>query len=121
MANQEEFPQIRMEAVWALANLAASTKEVCEYLVQLGCIECFISPASSSLLNVSEQAVWAIGNLAADSIEYRDIILQSGGLSQTISYIEKLDPLAKKKISNACWAIANLCRGQPPPNYELIR
>lgn len=68
---------------------------------------------------VVDQAIWAIGNIAADQTLYRDRILKAGGMKALIAIVESSP--SKLVLKNGIWAITNLCRGTPYPNYELIK
>jgi len=68
---------------------------------------------------VREQAVWAIGNIGGDAAHCRDIILQHNGLQLLINCVENTTKASMTK--NGSWAISNLCRGKPPPAFEMIK
>ena len=66
-----------------------------------------------------DQAIWAIGNIAADQTIYRDKILKSGGMNALINIVENTP--SKNNVKNGVWAMTNLCRGSPYPNYDLVK
>lgn len=68
---------------------------------------------------IVDQAIWGIGNLAADNVKYRDQILKAGGMKALITVIESSQN--KTIIRNGAWAITNLCRGIPVPDYKYIK
>lgn len=68
---------------------------------------------------IVDQAIWAVGNLAADRIAYRDKLLNQSALIKLIRVIEQSNN--KLLIKNGTWAMTNLCRGLPSPNYNTIK
>lgn len=60
-----------------------------------------------------------MGNIAGDSSEFRDMILNCGGLKPLIHIIENSEN--KNTIKHGTWAISNLCRGKPLPDFELVK
>lgn len=68
---------------------------------------------------IAEQGLWGLGNLAADNTEFRDSILNQGGMIAVIKKMETAKNQTQLKVF--AWAISNLCRGQPPPNYDLVK
>ena len=68
---------------------------------------------------IVDQAIWGIGNLGADNVRYRDIILKKGGMEALIKIVET--STNKIVIRNGSWAITNLCRGNPVPEYKYVK
>jgi len=73
-----------------------------------------------------EQAIWALGNIAGESARCRNFILGQGimspllgKLSLAASWDQSADPLAF--LRNATWALSNLCRGKPPPPFDIVK
>ena len=68
--------------------------------------------------------MWGIANIAADCSKYRDSILFHGGLPKIVNVFEKIKnlPFAKRKTirDQNLWAISNLIRSKPIPNYQII-
>lgn len=69
---------------------------------------------------VIEQAIWAIGNIAGDSPMTRDSVISCGTVEAISKVLDKGVP-DTSFTRNASWALANLCRGKPPPKYQEIR
>lgn len=63
--------------------------------------------------------MWALGNIAGDTHFNRDTIIRLGGLNELISVIETTQNANIFKQGG--WAVANLCRGTPRPDYELVK
>lgn len=119
LIKQQTFPYLQMEATWALTNVASGTSTQCQSIVDKGGIPIFIKLLSSPLENNIEQAVWALGNIAGDSHYNRDLILKLGGLAELIRVVENTSN--PNIFKQGGWAIANLCRGTPRPNYEAVK
>jgi len=77
---QSEFPQLQLEATWALTNVASGTTIQCQSIIDKGGIPLFVDLLKSTNMGIVEQAIWAIGNISSDCVFYRDTIIRSGGL-----------------------------------------
>jgi len=58
-----------------------------------------------------------LGNIAGDSPTCRDFVLQHNVLQPIIQSLESTKTAI---LRNATWAISNLCRGKPQPEWEFI-
>jgi hypothetical protein len=60
-----------------------------------------------------------IGNICFDSVLARDSIIMKGGLKKLIKLLYNI----KDKIlsMHCCWAISNLCRGDPLPTHDHVK
>jgi hypothetical protein len=116
---QVEYPQLQLEATWALTNVASGTTIQCQSIIDKGGIPLFVELLKSNNTGIVEQAVWAIGNISSDCVFYRDNIIRAGGL---INLVEATKRLADEGlIKHCCWALSNLCRGSPLPKYDHIK
>lgn len=68
---------------------------------------------------VAEQALWAIGNIAGDSPRNRDLVLDQNGLVNLSELV--INSMNKNIIKHGTWAISNLCRGKPLPEFERTK
>jgi hypothetical protein len=116
---QQEYPQLQLEATWALTNVASGTTVQCQSIIDKGGIPLFVDLLRSNNMGIVEQAIWAIGNISSDCVFYRDNIIRAGGLINLVQVMEKLTDEAL--IKHCCWALSNLCRGSPLPKYDLIK
>jgi importin subunit alpha-1 len=64
---------------------------------------------------VADQAIWAVGNLAGDSPVLRDKLINQGGVDAVIHFINNTEH--RNNLIQAVWALSNLCRGNPLPEY----
>lgn len=75
---------------------------------------------SSNHIEVVEQVIWGLGNIAGDSATTRDSVLHAGALQKIAGVLENA-PTGSSFQRNASWALSNLCRGRPQPDYTLVR
>jgi len=115
---QQEYPQLQLEATWALTNVASGNTQQCQVVVEKGGIELFIELVKVENMGIVEQAIWALGNIASDNIFNRDSIIRSGGLNNLVEVYYRLED--DTLIEYCCWAISNLCRGSPLPKYSQV-
>ena len=108
---REEVPELQVEALWALTNVAAGSTDHTRVLIQKGAIPALVGLMSSSNDEVLEQAVWVLGNLAGDGPPARDKVLREKALMPLLKIINESKRLSLQRIST--WALSNICDGQP--------
>jgi importin subunit alpha-6/7 len=116
---QQEFPQLQLEATWALTNVASGTTIQCQSIIDKGGIPLFVELLRSQNAGIVEQAIWAIGNISSDCIFYRDNIIRAGGLENLVHVVTTTHE--ETLIKHGCWALSNLCRGSPLPRYDFVK
>ncbi|KAJ5074330.1 importin subunit alpha-4 [Anaeramoeba ignava] len=114
-SNNEDF---QFESCWILTNIASGSNDQTQFLVSLNVIDPLLQLLISPKDNIREQAIWALGNIAGDNINNRDQILNKGIIDYIIDLIKRAKNI--EVIRNCTWCYANLCRGKPNPNFEIV-
>lgn len=115
-----QIPKFQFEAAWCLTNIASGTTDHVNNLIEKDVLSHFIYLLSSSHIEVVEQVIWGIGNIAGDSPLTRDSVIHSGALEKIAAVVDKA-VAGTSFMRNASWALSNLCRGRPQPDYALVR
>ena len=103
-----------------MTNIASGTTDHVNNLIEKDVLRNFIELLASVHVEVVEQVIWGIGNIAGDSSTTRDSVLHSGALDKIAAVLDKA-PIGSSFLRNASWALSNLCRGRPQPDYNLVR
>lgn len=103
-----------------MTNIASGTTDHVNNLIEKDVLANFILLLVSPHVEVVEQVIWGIGNIAGDSSTTRDSVLHSGALDKIATVLDKA-PIGSSFLRNASWALSNLCRGRPQPDYNLVR
>ena len=111
-----DFPKLQVEACWAVTNIASGSHDHALSLVSKGVVPILHSLLQSKTAEVRDNAIWLIGNLAGDSPQIRDELLHAECLDWVLDCIQH-----NGTDTDCCpWAVANLCRGRPKPEFHLV-
>ncbi|EPR79166.1 Importin alpha subunit [Spraguea lophii 42_110] len=115
---------VRLEAAWAVTNIASGSSEQTNAVVTCGAIPLLVDMLGESKEDLVDQSVWALGNIAGDSEPFRDMIINSGATSLLLTLIENIlnNKAYIKILRNCTWLLSNLNRGRTPePPLEHIQ
>ena len=114
---------IQFEAAWALTNIASGNPDQTQHVVELGTVPVFIQFLQHHNPELRDQCIWALGNIAGDCPAMRDLVISNNIMYPLLTNINaELDSTFPKVsiIRNATWALSNLCRGRPIPNWNEV-
>jgi len=119
---RDDEPHLQTEATWAMTNIASGSTEQTKQVVDQGTIPVLVKLLESPRFEIKDQAIWALGNISGDNAEYRDLVLQAGALDSYIRMIrEAMNEGNGNIMKNGAWALCNLCRGKPLPEFSVIK
>lgn len=112
---QNIYPHLRLEATWIVSNISTGGPEEVETIVNCNVIPLMVQLLVENRPGIADQAIWGIGNLAGDSPNIRDKVIDEGGVDAVIHFIN--NTTNQNNLTQAAWALSNLCRGDPLPNH----
>jgi len=117
-AQLEHEPQLILEAIWNITNIASGSHDQTIALIQKGAIIYLVKKLKHPNLKIAEQAIWALGNIAGDSSNLRDAVLKWGAIYPLIKCLNKANKV--QIIKHGAWMLSNLCRGRPLPKLSFV-
>jgi len=118
-AKLEDEPQLILESIWNITNIASGSHHQTIALVQQGTIIYLVKKLRHPNLKIAEQAIWALGNIAGDSPELRDAVLKWGAIYPLIKCMNTTKKA--QVIKHGAWMLSNLCRGRPLPKLPFVQ
>lgn len=117
LLGEGEWPQLQFETTRMITNLSESSL-LSELIQESNGVEMLLELLSSELEPIRMQSICALGNLSQATVRSRDLIIRKGGLVQIARLAENQ---SGDMFSHCCWALANLCNGNPAPRFPLIK
>ena len=112
-------PSICFEALWALTNVASGTSHHTSEVHRSGVLVKAVELLTGPFPDLVEQSVWLLSNTAGDSPQYRDYCLSLDVVPKFCHLCENVEmPISVR--NQAMWALSNLCRGKPRPDFTKI-
>jgi hypothetical protein len=112
------YPNLQLEAAWAITNIASGSTEETQTVVTAGAIPILVKMMNSSDEHVRKQSIWAIGNITADSSANRDLVVNTGCMPLLIKNLENPSDVSMLQI--ASWTLSKLVNGKDKLNYGII-
>lgn len=119
MMRERKFPQLQLEATWIITNIAYGSSGQCEFIVSKNGVEALLQLLYENSGCILEQAMWGLGNIAGDCTFCRDTVIMKGGVECITRLVEQSS--IPREVQLGCWVLSNLCRGETPPKYDLIK
>lgn len=113
--------ELQIECAWCLLNLASGTGQVIDLIVSDGIVETFVGLMSIENAELVDLCTWTLGNIAGDSVESRNKIIEAKGIENLLEILDKRENIEPGHLQTIVWALSNLCRGKPEPDYELMK
>jgi len=115
---RNEEPLLQCEAAWCLTNICSTESRYTLEVIDAGAIPLLLDLLECGVSQIVVQAMWCLANIAADSTSTRDAVLHMSPVPLMVRIIKK--DSSDNLIRTTCWAISNLCRGNPRPLFEAV-
>jgi len=124
-------PVAKLDAAWALANVATGTSAQTALLVEAGAIQASLavlaSPLTADKAELCEQCLRILGNIACDEeTAFHDHLFEVDVVGHLGHLYERLPAcnwnlrLRVEVLRALTWLLSSLCRGHPCPPPECI-
>mmetsp|Transcript_19656 Transcript_19656/g.29343 ORF Transcript_19656/g.29343 Transcript_19656/m.29343 type:complete len:519 (+) Transcript_19656:106-1662(+) len=110
---------MKFEIAWILTNLASGRNTDTKRVVNGGGLGMQLDALQTGNAATKEKAIWGLGKIAGDSPAFRDQVLKTGTLESIISVLSSAST-KKTLMRNGTWALSNLCRGKPAPDFKVV-
>ena len=117
---RSDLPKLQLEAAWCLTNIASGSDQQVQVLISNGMIDCFVKLLETPHVELIEQVIWGLGNMAGDGPRIRNLVISAGAVNPISEYLDRA-PAGSTFTRNASWALSNMCRGRPAPDFEQIK
>jgi len=122
---------LQYEIIRCITIVVSGTSDHVKYIVELGCVPLLFNLMTSEASDVRRQCVWAIGNIAGDSEGMRNYVIELGVMEHLLKLMNTDQTIPTKRhgkcenninliVIAAVWAISNLFRGKPVPEWDLV-
>jgi importin subunit alpha-6/7 len=109
------------ESAWVLTNVASCTGAAPYAVVAAGvlpqCVRLLQDPNTPE--QITDLLVWVIGNVAGEDAALRNVCLGESCLLALLQLLTE-DDLSPSLQRSVAWALSNMCRGAPTPDFAYI-
>lgn len=102
-----------------MTNISSVSENHTLSIVNAGAVPALIRLLSSPDEDVQQQAAWTLGNISGDNVAFRDLVLSLGAVPAMLRMCETLP--SRVTTRTIAWVLANLCRGPPYPDVDIVR
>lgn len=112
--------QLLLESAWALTNVAAADTRATYAVVEAGVIPLCVQLISADHVSdaLRDLCIWVIGNVAGEDAACRQHCFASNVHRALVEQLSSETAVAIMRSS--AWALSNLCRGLPSPDFAVI-